>query len=117
MFGNVGTLLGLLGTVTGMITSFSGVSSATPTDRINMLSSGISEALNATAFGLIVAIPALVAYAIYQNRTDAIVGELTESSSEIYHDFLFYTESHKSDAKDPILMSFIGSESVGQKRN
>jgi len=118
MFGNVATLLGLLGTVTGMIISFSGVASATPVERINMLSTGISEALNATAFGLIVAIPALVAYAIYQNKTDKIVGELTEQASEIYHDFLFYTESHKTDSKEATtVMGFASDASPEMKRN
>jgi biopolymer transport protein ExbB/TolQ len=117
MFGNVATLLGLLGTVTGMIISFSGVASATPVERINMLSTGISEALNATAFGLIVAIPALVAYAIYQNKTDKIVGELTEQASEIYHDFLFYTESHKTDSKETTVMGYATETSPEMKRN
>lgn len=97
MFGNVSTLFGLLGTVTGMISSFAGAGAATPVERATLLSNGISEALNATAFGLVAAIPALVAYAIYQNRTEQIVGSLTEDSSEIYHDFLFYTENHKNE--------------------
>lgn len=97
MFGNVATLFGLLGTVTGMIGSFAGVASASPAERASMLSSGISEALNATAFGLIAAIPALIAFAVFQNRTDQIVNELTESASEIYHDFLFYTESYRGE--------------------
>jgi biopolymer transport protein ExbB len=97
MFGNVSTLFGLLGTVTGMISSFAGAGAATPVERATLLSNGISEALNATAFGLIAAIPALVAYAVYQNKTEQIVGKLTEDSSEIYHDFLFYTENHKNE--------------------
>ncbi len=97
MFGNVSTLLGLLGTVTGLIASFAGVAAASPVERANLLSNGIAEALNTTAFGLIAAIPALVAFAIYQNKTDAIVGKLTEDSSEIYHDFLFYIENNKSE--------------------
>lgn len=97
MFGNVSTLFGLLGTVTGLISSFAGVAAASPVERANLLSNGIAEALNTTAFGLIAAIPALVAYAIYQNRTEKIVSTLTEDSSEIYHDFLFYTENHKNE--------------------
>jgi biopolymer transport protein ExbB/TolQ len=93
MFGNVATLLGLLGTITGMIHSFAGVASANPADRATLLSKGISEAMNCTAFGLIVAIPALVAFAVFQNRTDRIVSEITEATSRIYHDLLFLTES------------------------
>ena len=93
MFGNVATLLGLLGTVTGLIISFAGVANANPAERAILLGKGISEALNSTAFGLLVAIPALVAYAIFQNRTDQVISRLTEDASEIYHDFLFYSES------------------------
>lgn len=91
MFGNVATLLGLLGTITGMIHSFAAVASANPADRATMLSRGISEAMNCTAFGLIVAIPALVAFAVYQNKTDRLVSKLTSLTSEIYHDFIFMT--------------------------
>lgn len=93
MFGNVATLFGLLGTVTGLISSFAGVAAASPVERANLLSQGISEALNSTAFGLIAAIPALVAFAVFQNRTEKIVTSITEKSSELYHDFLFYIEN------------------------
>lgn len=101
MFGNVSTLFGLLGTVTGLISSFAGVAAASPVERANLLSHGISEALNTTAFGLVAAIPALVAFAIYQNKTEQIIAGLTEQASELYHDFLFYTESHKEEVKTP----------------
>jgi len=93
MFGNVSTLLGLLGTVSGMIISFASVAQASPAERAMILGQGISEALNATAFGLIGAIPALVAFSVFQNRTDKIVTDLTQRTSQIYHDFVFYTES------------------------
>jgi biopolymer transport protein ExbB len=96
MFGNVSTLFGLLGTVTGLISSFAGVAAASPVERANLLSQGISEALNSTAFGLIAAIPALVAFAIFTSKTEGIVTGLTEESSEIYHDFLFYSENHQN---------------------
>ena len=95
VFGNVATLLGLLGTVTGLISSFTGVASASPMERATLLGQGIAEALNSTAFGLIVAIPALVAYAVFQNKTDKIINEITEMSSQIYHDLLFYVASEK----------------------
>ena len=118
MFGNVSTLFGLLGTVTGMISSFAGAGAATPVERATLLSNGISEALNATAFGLVAAIPALVAYAIYQNRTEHIVGSLTEESSEIYHDFLFYTENHKSENRsENVVMDFSKETAPTMKRN
>lgn len=89
MFGNVATLLGLLGTIAGMIHSFGAVAQASPMDRATLLSRGISEAMNCTAFGLIVAVPALVMYAVYQNKTDKIVQALTQKTTEIYHDFIF----------------------------
>ncbi|MBU6375401.1 MAG: MotA/TolQ/ExbB proton channel family protein [Bdellovibrionales bacterium] len=96
MFGNVATLLGLLGTIAGMITSFAAVASASPADRATMLSMGISEAMNCTAFGLIVAIPALVCFAIFQNRTDKVVSSLTEGATEIFNDLIFLTESDRA---------------------
>ncbi|MCY4523897.1 MAG: MotA/TolQ/ExbB proton channel family protein [Halobacteriovoraceae bacterium] len=108
MFGNVSTLLGLLGTVTGLIISFAGVANANPAERAILLGKGISEALNSTAFGLLVAIPALVAYAIYQNRTDRLITRLTEDASEIYHDLLFYSESRKKTEAEGV---------VGKKRS
>jgi biopolymer transport protein ExbB len=90
MFGNVATLIGLLGTITGMIHSFAAVASANPMDRATLLSKGIAEAMNCTAFGLMVAVPALVAYAIFQNKTDRIVQDLTSKTAEIYHDLIFF---------------------------
>ena len=92
MYGNVATLLGLLGTIVGMIHSFAAVASANPADRAMMLSKGISEAMNCTAFGLLTAIPALVAYAYFQNKTDKMVSAITESTTEIYHDLVFLSE-------------------------
>lgn len=96
MFGNVATLLGLLGTISGMIQSFAGVAQANPADRATLLSRGISEAMNCTAFGLLVAIPALVAYAVYQNRTDRFVNTLTTLTSEIFHDLLFLIDTDRT---------------------
>ena len=91
MYGNVATLVGLLGTIGGMVIAFAGVADANPADRATLLSQGISHALNCTAFGLLAAIPALVFYAIFQNRTDAIAREITHGTTELYHDLLFYT--------------------------
>lgn len=90
MFGNVATLVGLLGTIAGMIHSFAAVAQANPMDRATLLSKGISEAMNCTAFGLIVAVPALVAYAVFQNKTDKLVNDITDASTQIYHDIVFY---------------------------
>ena len=99
MAGNVATLLGLLGTITGMIQSFSAVASANAADRAILLSRGISEAMNCTAFGLIVAIPGLVAYALFQNKTDRIVTSLTENITKIYHDLIFLVSPDTKDVR------------------
>ncbi len=96
MFGNVATLVGLLGTISGMIHSFGAVATASPMDRATLLSKGISEAMNCTAFGLLIAVPALVAYAVYQNKTDRLIVEITNTTSEIYHDLVFLIDSGPS---------------------
>ena len=92
VFGNVATLLGLLGTISGMITSFAAVAGVSSMERATMLSKGISEAMNCTAFGLLVAIPALVAYAFFQSKTESLTASLTDSVSKVYHDLLFLYE-------------------------
>lgn len=80
VFGNVGVLIGLLGTVAGLITSFGGVAKADQSLRATMLSKGISEALNCTAFGLLVAIVAILAYGYFQMRIGKAVNDMVESS-------------------------------------
>lgn len=85
MLGNVATLTGLLGTITGMIKSFAAVSYANPAEKAALLSAGISEAMNATAYGLITAIPALVAYAVLVNRTNHIMEELTQGALKAFN--------------------------------
>ena len=85
MLGNVATLTGLLGTITGMIKSVAAVSYANPSEKAALLSAGISEAMNATAYGLITAIPALVAYAILVNRTNVLMEELTQGALKAFN--------------------------------
>jgi biopolymer transport protein ExbB/TolQ len=80
MIGNVATLLGLLGTIIGLIDSFGAVSAANPADKATILSRGISEAMNCTAFGLGVAIPALVAFSVLQGRTQMMMDDVNESA-------------------------------------
>lgn len=90
--GNVATLIGLLGTISGMISSFSAVSGATQSERAAGLSMGISEAMNCTAFGLLVAIPALLGYALFQNKTDSIINTLHDNIAKIYNDLVYLYE-------------------------
>jgi biopolymer transport protein ExbB/TolQ len=80
MIGNVATLLGLLGTIVGLIGAFGAVANANPADKATILANSISEAMNCTAFGLLTAIPALVAYSILQGRTQHMLDDINESS-------------------------------------
>jgi biopolymer transport protein ExbB len=83
MLGNVATLLGLLGTIVGLIGAFGAVAVANPADKATILASSISEAMNCTAFGLMVAIPALVAYSVLQGRTQHMVDDINESAVSV----------------------------------
>jgi biopolymer transport protein ExbB len=69
---NVATLLGLLGTVSGLIHSFSAVATVNPAEKANLLSASISEAMNCTAFGLMTAVPILVVHAFLQSKTQGL---------------------------------------------
>ena len=85
MLGNVGTLTGLLGTIMGMIKAFSAVTYANPAEKATLLSSGVSEAMNTTAYGLIMAIPALFMFAVLSNRSHALQEDLTEGALRIFN--------------------------------
>ena len=85
MLGNVATLTGLLGTIAGMIRSFAAVAYANPAEKAALLSAGISEAMNCTAYGLITAIPALVVYAILQNRANIIAEDMNNSALKAFN--------------------------------
>ena len=73
---NVATLLGLLGTIIGLIAAFTAVANADPAEKSKLLSLSISVAMNTTAFGLIAAIPLLISHAVLSNRTNAIIGSI-----------------------------------------
>ncbi|MCB0341228.1 MAG: MotA/TolQ/ExbB proton channel family protein [Pseudobdellovibrionaceae bacterium] len=85
MLGNVGTLLGLLGTIVGLIKAFSGVVDQNPVEKAAMLSQGISMAMSTTAYGLIMAIPALIMFAVLQNRANELAEDLNQGSTKIYN--------------------------------
>lgn len=80
VFGNVAVLIGLLGTIIGLITSFAGVAQADQATKAARLSQGIAEALNCTAFGLLVAIVSIVTYGFFQIRIGRAIGDMQESS-------------------------------------
>jgi biopolymer transport protein ExbB len=75
-FANVITLLGLLGTIIGLIKAFTAVSQVNPAEKAELLSASISIAMNNTAFALMVAIPFLLFHAFLQARTSEIVDSL-----------------------------------------
>lgn len=73
---NIATLLGLLGTIVGLIEAFEALEKATPENRQRLLARGIALAMNTTAFGLIVAIPTMVAHLILSGTTKKILDEI-----------------------------------------
>ena len=73
---SIATLLGLLGTIMGLIQAFTAVANANPAEKTDLLSASISVAMNTTAFGLMVAIPLLVVHAILTSKTGDIVDSL-----------------------------------------
>ena len=79
-FANIATLLGLLGTIIGLINAFTAVASANPAEKADLLSASISVAMNTTAFGLMVAIPLLLIHTLLQTKTTQLVDSLEMAS-------------------------------------
>jgi biopolymer transport protein ExbB len=77
---SIATLLGLLGTIMGLIQAFTAVANANPAEKADLLSASISVAMNTTAFGLMVAIPLLITHAVLTAKTGAIVDSLEMAS-------------------------------------
>jgi len=77
---SIATLLGLLGTIMGLIQAFTAVANANPAEKADLLSASISVAMNTTAFGLIVAIPLLITHAVLTAKTGEIVDSLEMAS-------------------------------------
>ncbi len=73
---SIATLLGLLGTIMGLIEAFTAVANANPAEKADLLSASISVAMNTTAFGLMVAIPLLIMQAVLTSKTGDIVDSL-----------------------------------------
>ncbi len=80
LFSNICTLLGLLGTIMGLIQAFTAVANANPADKADLLSASISVAMNTTAFGLMAGIPLLILHAFLTSRTGEIVDGLEMAS-------------------------------------
>lgn len=80
MLGNAAMLAGLLGTVNGLIGCFEAVANVNPADKATILAAGISESMNCTLFGLLVAIPALVFFSVLNGRTQSLINDINETS-------------------------------------
>jgi biopolymer transport protein ExbB len=81
--GTIAPMLGLFGTVLGMIKSFSVVASDIVASRPIMLAEGVSEALVTTATGLVIGIPSMAAYAFFRGRVQSLIAELEAASTQL----------------------------------
>lgn len=80
LFANICTLLGLLGTIMGLIAAFTAVAGANPAEKADLLSASISVAMNTTAFGLMAGIPLLLLHAVISTKTSEVVDNLEMAS-------------------------------------
>lgn len=83
LFANIATLLGLLGTIMGLIDAFTAVANADPAEKADLLSASISVAMNTTAFGLMAGIPLLITHAIISSKTGQIIDSLEMASVKV----------------------------------
>jgi len=86
---NIATLLGLLGTIMGLIAAFSAVAGADPAEKANLLSASISVAMNTTAFGLITAIPLILFHSSLQSKTATIVDSIEMAGIKLLNSMSF----------------------------
>lgn len=83
MFANVATLLGLLGTIHGLILSFNAVAQADPSQKQALLAHGISVSMYTTALGLAVAIPVMIAFSFLTSRQNYLIEQMNEKSTRL----------------------------------
>jgi biopolymer transport protein ExbB len=79
LFANIATLLGLLGTISGLQASFSSLAAVEASKKATMLAAGIAEAMNCTAFGLIVAVPCMITYTWLYNKQTQLTKMVDDS--------------------------------------
>ena len=92
---NVATLLGLLGTIFGLMKSFGAAAFATGAQKQTILAEGIAEALTATSFGLGTALLCLLAYGVLMMKQTAIVNDINKNSARLID--LLYTRKQKTE--------------------
>ena len=112
-FANLATLLGLLGTVNGLIHAFTAVATANPAEKANLLAASISEAMNCTAFGLMVAVPLLFTHSFLQSKTSQLISSL-ETGAVKFLTIVADRQSAKAQARlDAAQAAQGGSHSAG----
>lgn len=85
VFANCATLMGLLGTISGLIISFAAVANADAATKASALTAGIAEAMHCTAFGLVVAVPAVLVYAFLHARAQTLIDDINEISIRTFN--------------------------------
>ncbi len=83
MIANISTLFGLLGTISGLITSFGAVASADPAQKAELLATGISKAMNTTFLGLLAAISIMMLHTFLSSKSEKIINEIDEFSVKL----------------------------------
>ena len=94
LLSNIATLLGLLGTIMGLIEAFTAVANANPAEKADLLSASISVAMNTTAFGLMSAIPLLLLHAKLTSTTGQIVDSLEMASVKVLNSISNFNRRH-----------------------
>jgi len=83
LLANLAMLFGLLGTVTGLIKSFGAVAGVDPSAKATLLAKGISEAMNCTAFGLMIALMSLIGFALLNGKTQSLNDDISEATVQV----------------------------------
>jgi len=109
---NSATLIGLLGTITGLITAIAGVGVADAAQRSAYLSAGISEALHTTAFGLVIAIPTLMIQGWLNGRVESVAQDVDEMSIRLSRAL---AESSYGRGAGPALAARLGTDDALQR--
>ena len=94
LLSNIATLLGLLGTIMGLIAAFTAVANANPAEKADLLSASISVAMNTTAFGLMSSIPLLLFHAKLMSTTGQIVDRLEMASVKALNNISSFAKRH-----------------------
>jgi len=116
LFSNIATLLGLLGTIMGLIQAFTAVANANPAEKADLLSASISVAMNTTAFGLMSAIPLLLFHAKLTSTAGQIVDSLEMASVKALNSISNFSRRHferKLESSDENQQIPIGKSQVG----